>query len=481
MIPARPYLFRALIDWVVDNGWTPHVVVDATDPAAEVPAAFVQDGRITLNVAPSAVRDYVQDDQWLSFSARFAGTPHSIVVPMRAVLAVFARESRQGMVFGAEPGHEALMASAPSESRDRRAYAASRGATPAPAARKGFSVVPPRKQSVGEHEDAPDAAESSLVSEPSAAEDDRLAVRVRDLSSGKGTHGDAETDASRADHLQSTDAGRASRSLAQRDEQAGISRSRAEGARKATRRAGQKGRRTDLENKAELPSLTSGDKAAADGGPGESGVVAKDVGQSASAKADRTTPAVGSPLSGTAKPASSRLKRGRKPSVINDPSDSSDGAGESGSREISHADGERPGLRSTKAKTTGAMPRKSRSTEKVTSRRKTKNVVGQRESESVDRPTGVDSSSATASGASGAQGLLSSKRAARSDRRSSDRLQSADDGGGDDRCPPDTIESPGEPRPNPGSRGAGSKSGNGGTDSERSKAERRRSNFRVVK
>lgn len=141
MIPSRPYLFRALIDWVIDNGWTPHIVVDATDAETKVPAAFVQDGRITLNVSSSAVRDYHQDDAGLSFSARFAGTAHTVYVPMRAVLAVFARESGQGMLFGAEPGHDAF-ATAPTRAGGSGGQASPTGAGSSSAsARKGLVVV----------------------------------------------------------------------------------------------------------------------------------------------------------------------------------------------------------------------------------------------------------------------------------------------------------------------------------------------------
>jgi stringent starvation protein B len=97
--PSRPYLVRAINEWLVDNNLTPHVLVDATRPGVQVPAAYVQDGRIVLNVAPGAVRDLFIRNEALSFSARFGGMPMQVSVPMAAVLAIYARENGQGMFF----------------------------------------------------------------------------------------------------------------------------------------------------------------------------------------------------------------------------------------------------------------------------------------------------------------------------------------------------------------------------------------------
>lgn len=99
MTPSRPYLVRAINEWLVDNNLTPHVLVDATRPGVQVPAGYVQDGRIVLNVAPGAVRDLFIRNEALSFSARFGGTPMLVHVPMSAVLAIYARENGQGMFF----------------------------------------------------------------------------------------------------------------------------------------------------------------------------------------------------------------------------------------------------------------------------------------------------------------------------------------------------------------------------------------------
>ncbi len=104
MTSSRPYLLRALWEWITDNGFTPHVLVDAMVEGTAVPDAFVEQGKITLNIGPAAVDALNIGDDALAFSARFAGKPMDVYVPMSAVLAVYARENGQGMMFGSEPG-----------------------------------------------------------------------------------------------------------------------------------------------------------------------------------------------------------------------------------------------------------------------------------------------------------------------------------------------------------------------------------------
>lgn len=99
MTPSRPYLVRAIYEWLNDNNLTAHVLIDATRPGVTVPAASVQDGRIVLNIAPGAVRDLFIHNDALSFSARFGGVPMQVMAPMAAVLAIYARENGQGMFF----------------------------------------------------------------------------------------------------------------------------------------------------------------------------------------------------------------------------------------------------------------------------------------------------------------------------------------------------------------------------------------------
>lgn len=107
--PSRPYLLRALYEWVLDNDMTPHIAVDARVQGVQVPEQFVQDGQITLNIAPGAVQGLLIDDDGISFSARFGGVPMNVYAPMVAVLALFTRETGMGMGFGMEPGAEVLI------------------------------------------------------------------------------------------------------------------------------------------------------------------------------------------------------------------------------------------------------------------------------------------------------------------------------------------------------------------------------------
>lgn len=134
--PSRPYLLRALFEWVLDNNMTPHIAVDATLQGVQVPEQFVQDGQITLNIAPSAVQGLLIDDQGLSFSARFGGVPMNVYVPIIAVMAIFTRENGMGMGFGMEPGIEALLEQAEAggvlEEAESEASVEEKAETPAP-------------------------------------------------------------------------------------------------------------------------------------------------------------------------------------------------------------------------------------------------------------------------------------------------------------------------------------------------------------
>lgn len=99
MTPSRPYLLRALHEWICDNGLTPQILVDNTHPELTVPDAVRNSDKLVLNISPSAVRDLDIDNEYLSFVARFSGVSHGVVVPIAAVQAVYARENGQGMMF----------------------------------------------------------------------------------------------------------------------------------------------------------------------------------------------------------------------------------------------------------------------------------------------------------------------------------------------------------------------------------------------
>jgi stringent starvation protein B len=122
MTSHRPYLLRALYEWIADNGMTPHVLVDATQAGVRVPPHTVKDGRVVLNIADRAVAKLELDNDSIRFTARFGGVSHPVVVPIPAVLAIYARETGQGMALpedvagnGGEPGDTAAVSDPPDD------------------------------------------------------------------------------------------------------------------------------------------------------------------------------------------------------------------------------------------------------------------------------------------------------------------------------------------------------------------------------
>ena len=107
MTSSRPYLIRAIYDWLIDNGLTPHLLVDADQQGVEVPRAHVKDGQIVLNISPSAVHQLELGNELIRFAARFSGQPMTVFLPPAAVLGIYARENGRGMVFPEEPREEA--------------------------------------------------------------------------------------------------------------------------------------------------------------------------------------------------------------------------------------------------------------------------------------------------------------------------------------------------------------------------------------
>ena len=98
-LPKRPYLIRALHEWITDNGLTPHIVIDALDESLQVPKQYIVDGKIVLNVSYSATKNLVFDNNTVQFEARFDGANHKIEVPTLSVIGIYARETGQGMIF----------------------------------------------------------------------------------------------------------------------------------------------------------------------------------------------------------------------------------------------------------------------------------------------------------------------------------------------------------------------------------------------
>jgi stringent starvation protein B len=104
--PSRPYLIRAVYEWLLDNGLTPHMLIDAEQPGVRVPVSHVKDGQIVLNVSPTAVQRLELGNDVIHFDARFGGQPMTVWIPPPAVLGLYARENGRGMVFPEEPDEE---------------------------------------------------------------------------------------------------------------------------------------------------------------------------------------------------------------------------------------------------------------------------------------------------------------------------------------------------------------------------------------
>ena len=106
MTPSRPYIMRALFEWIADNECTPYMLVDARVKDVMVPQQFVKDGQIVLNISPGAVVDLSIANEAVSFNGRFGGVASDIYVPVSAVIGIYARENGQGMVFDADDDSE---------------------------------------------------------------------------------------------------------------------------------------------------------------------------------------------------------------------------------------------------------------------------------------------------------------------------------------------------------------------------------------
>lgn len=99
----RPYLIRALYEWILDNDCTPYILVDVNMPRVSVPEGFAQDGQIVLNLSPSAIKHLLMDNEAISFEARFAGIVQRPYAPIAAVKAIYAKENGYGMFFEDDP------------------------------------------------------------------------------------------------------------------------------------------------------------------------------------------------------------------------------------------------------------------------------------------------------------------------------------------------------------------------------------------
>ena len=99
MLSSRPYLIRAMYEWIVDSELTPYVLVDAALDDVIIPREFVDDGKILLNISPGATQNLNLGDEYVLFNARFHGKSMEVSFPVDAVMSVYAKENGRGMMF----------------------------------------------------------------------------------------------------------------------------------------------------------------------------------------------------------------------------------------------------------------------------------------------------------------------------------------------------------------------------------------------
>ena len=122
MTSSRPYLLRSLNEWILENNMTPHIVVDAAKKDVIVPTEFVTSGKIVLNVSPGAVHGLTIDNDFICFSARFSGKAMDVIVPINAIMAIYAKENGQGMVFTDEVSNAAQQSNVSSNNQKEKTF-----------------------------------------------------------------------------------------------------------------------------------------------------------------------------------------------------------------------------------------------------------------------------------------------------------------------------------------------------------------------
>ena len=102
MTPSKPYLIRGLYQWLLDNQVTPYILADTSSDEVMIPRGIATDGKVVLNLSPSAIQNLEMTNDYISFSARFNGVAQDIYCPMESILAIYARENGEGMMFNSE-------------------------------------------------------------------------------------------------------------------------------------------------------------------------------------------------------------------------------------------------------------------------------------------------------------------------------------------------------------------------------------------
>lgn len=138
MVSTKPYLIRAIHEWCTDAGFTPYLAVQV-DASTRVPREFIRDGQIVLNVSPDATHQLMMGNEEITFQARFGGTPFPVVVPVDAVVAIYARENGEGMAF--EPVASAAGVSEEKVGADDTVSDDPRGPEEGPSGRRGSHLT----------------------------------------------------------------------------------------------------------------------------------------------------------------------------------------------------------------------------------------------------------------------------------------------------------------------------------------------------
>ncbi len=99
MTSQKPYLIRAIYEWLLDNNMTPHLLVNTSYEGVQVPREYIHDNKIVLNISDGAVQNFHTDNDWISFSARFSGKPMELFIPIIAVQSIYGKENNEGMFF----------------------------------------------------------------------------------------------------------------------------------------------------------------------------------------------------------------------------------------------------------------------------------------------------------------------------------------------------------------------------------------------
>ena len=112
MTPSKPYLVRALYEWILDNDTTPYILVDTSSDQVLIPSGIASDGKVVLNLAPSAIKNLEMTNEHVSFSARFNGVAEDLYCPISSLMAIYARENGEGMMFPPEESDDSAERSA---------------------------------------------------------------------------------------------------------------------------------------------------------------------------------------------------------------------------------------------------------------------------------------------------------------------------------------------------------------------------------